>query len=920
MTIDVPPLANDNHLPRASRERWQPIRSGLLNLYRYDCEEFWFEQGRMLLRGNNGTGKSRVLALQLPFLLDGEVASHRLEPDGDPAKRIEWNLLMGKHRDRLGYTWIEFGRRGPDGDEHYLTIGCGLHAVEGRGLASRWFFVTKQRIGEDLSLMAPAGHAVSRELLTERVGSHGNVFTAAAAYRAAVNAALFRLSEHQYTALVGLLIQLRKPQLSRQLDEKALSSALGEALRPMPAAMIADVSEAFRSLESDRATLVAFVAAREGADRFLAEYRRYAQIVARRLAEGVRSTHASYERTMRRLRDAEADRDAATRDHEGAVAKVAQLEIDESAAAAEVETLRESPQMKSASELDSARRMSDEHARGANLAGEQLERARRQRETLAREQALADERADRARADLEKEMTGARNAATIVGVEREHDEAMARPAGSRDRAETVKQQLARLVERRQSASRHVRGLNEVLGEARLAYDRARGIHAARTAQLDNALDAHRSAAERHADESRRLVDAFQRWTASLTELVLNDADAIAEALAEWCQNTDGRSPLVTAAATAATVAAGRFASLRANAQQRLKSADERLGILVAEREQLESGRHLPPPAPHTRDAPAREERPGAPFWRLCDFREEVSGNERAGLEAALEASGLLDAWVLPDGQVLSVTDHDTVIIAGSDGDRSVGSRADKVLQPAVDRSDARAAMVGDEVVARVLGRIGLGADSGDVWIDADGAWRVGVLSGRWRKGTAEHIGESARDAARRARLAVLADEIDIVETGKATVESELTSIMQRERAMRTEAETAPDDSGLRAALASVVSEARNVAALRAEVSDLEAETIERHGVMAARGEERDRAAADLGLSAWADRLVEYDQALSDYRIATGAMIAALVRHTEQNEVAAAARVRSEAAADAEHRMAMLAGESERTAAESFAVY
>src|SRR5205823_8033037 len=81
-------------LPQAASARWQPLRSGLVNLYRYDYQEFHFHCGRLLLRGNNGTGKSRVLALQLPFLLDGETAPHRAEPDGDPAKRFEWNLLM----------------------------------------------------------------------------------------------------------------------------------------------------------------------------------------------------------------------------------------------------------------------------------------------------------------------------------------------------------------------------------------------------------------------------------------------------------------------------------------------------------------------------------------------------------------------------------------------------------------------------------------------------------------------------------------------------------------------------------------------------------------------------------------------------------------------------------------------------------
>lgn len=79
------------------------MRGGLLNIYRYDYQEFRYEDGRLLLRGNNGTGKSRVLALQLPFLLDGEIIPQRVEPDQDPAKRMEWNLLLGgKHDDRLG--------------------------------------------------------------------------------------------------------------------------------------------------------------------------------------------------------------------------------------------------------------------------------------------------------------------------------------------------------------------------------------------------------------------------------------------------------------------------------------------------------------------------------------------------------------------------------------------------------------------------------------------------------------------------------------------------------------------------------------------------------------------------------------------------------------------------------------------------
>src|SRR3954453_14722325 len=121
------------HLPEARRTRWQPLRGGLVNIYRYDYQEFHYEDGRLLLRGNNGTGKSRVLALQLPFLLDGEIVPQRVEPDQDPATRMEWNLLLGgKHDDRLGYTWAEFGRVSESGAAEYKTLGCALRAVAGR--------------------------------------------------------------------------------------------------------------------------------------------------------------------------------------------------------------------------------------------------------------------------------------------------------------------------------------------------------------------------------------------------------------------------------------------------------------------------------------------------------------------------------------------------------------------------------------------------------------------------------------------------------------------------------------------------------------------------------------------------------------------------------------------------------------------
>ncbi|MGP4091967.1 TIGR02680 family protein, partial [Streptomyces sp. KR55] len=191
-------------LPTPVPGRWRPLRIGLVDLFYYDTEEFWFRDGRLLLRGNNGTGKSKVLALTLPFLLDGDLSARRVEPDADPGKRMEWNLLLGgqhPHAERLGYSWIEFGRQDEaDGQEHFLTLACGLKAVAGRGMARHWYAVTDQRVGEELSLLDATGTALSRDRLAEAVAGRGMVYDTATAYRRAVDEALFGLGERRYAA------------------------------------------------------------------------------------------------------------------------------------------------------------------------------------------------------------------------------------------------------------------------------------------------------------------------------------------------------------------------------------------------------------------------------------------------------------------------------------------------------------------------------------------------------------------------------------------------------------------------------------------------------------------------------------------------------------------------------------------------
>jgi hypothetical protein len=125
-TLDAPPVSP---LPVPETTRWQPLRAGLQDIWQYDhTTRFVFHRGRMLLRGRNGAGKTKVVEVLLPFLLEGRLQPSRLDPFGTRSRKMHYNVLP-PDRDAasaIGYAWLEFGRRDDDGRECYTTIGAGL--------------------------------------------------------------------------------------------------------------------------------------------------------------------------------------------------------------------------------------------------------------------------------------------------------------------------------------------------------------------------------------------------------------------------------------------------------------------------------------------------------------------------------------------------------------------------------------------------------------------------------------------------------------------------------------------------------------------------------------------------------------------------------------------------------------------------
>ena len=888
-------------LPVATRERWQPLRAGLVDLFLYDVEEFRFREGNLLLRGNNGTGKSKVLALLLPFLLDGEVSPHRVEPDGDPGKRMEWNLLMGsRYSQRTGYAWLELGRVDGDGRGVYLTLGCGLKAVAGRGAPARWFFLTDRRVGENLDLINPSGTAKTRERLAESLGEGGTVVERAGAWRRLLDERLFDLGSDRYEALLSLLIQLRQPQLSKRPDEQALSTALTRALAPLDQAVLGDVAQAFRSLEAERADLAALVEASTAVDSFLDRYRRYAAIAVRRAAGVVTEAQYAYRKAGERLGEAEAALATAQAQEDAAARAAGEAEDTLAAARTRDRALRESPVMQDAATLDEVARAARQagvaaqtaHARAVEADDDHRDAEARHDEADREERSTAAD-ADRARAD-------AHAAADTAGVVREHAEALRGVGASAVDAAAGRRATDAVAQRRTTAVRHVVGLVQAADAAAATLTDARRRHGEAETDLQARTDEVAAAEQAVTGCGERHVAAVRTHLAALTELAIGDADTLADDLLTWTRTLEGENPARMQLRAAHGAAVRRLAA----EDERLRTEAERIeadrSALEAEQRTLAAGAHTPPPVPHTRLEGVRDARPGAPLWRLVDVADGVGDAERAGLEAALEASGLLDAWVTPDGLLLDAATLDVVVTAGEMVDNNLGI----VLEPGVHRGTADAEVaspevVDPEVVAAVLVGIGLGPGSGATWVATDGRFRVGALEGRWHKDTAAHLGQAAREAARRRRLEVLTAEL--ADLGRRRAELDAARRDLKGRAEQAEAEHAglPADGEVRDAHSArrAASAARRQAQERTVAL---AATVARANTAADEaGAARDTAAADLRLPTTSAALDLIATAIGEYRGACAGLWPTLAaadraarRRTEAVHLADAARGRA----------------------------
>lgn len=840
--------------------RWTIARAGLQNVWHYWDNEFIASGGRFILRGTNGSGKSRALEMLLPFLLDAD----RRNMGTGSAVKMEDLMRVGNagQPNRLGYLWLELERPVAEPDAgpamQYLTVGALVRYSESAAEAKVWYFTTPLRVGHELQLIGAGREPLPRKELGELIGDD-NLTDKAQKHRATIAAQVFgatgELGKDRYDGLMALLHTLRAPDVGNRIEEGNLARILSQSLPPLSEGALTDAGSQLDGLKDTRSRQQALLQAREEVRALLTAYRRYTTGVIAETVQNVKTTAAAARKESRNVEELRGNADILTQQQREKGAEQTTLTDQAGALSSELEGLKESDAYRSVQDLNDRERTLGVLAGAADLtfnAAHAAREAHRGRvgdaDRDGREAVTAVERLAGAVSDARTSLLGiglaehnlpAAVAANLteqlhavidLRVRRTEDPTQVqRPAPAALSVEPVDlDQVTKPADRSRQAAedRGIQAANRAKDAADLNAAKQKVQQAvSRANDADTLAGTDRKHAETAADERDRtaveLAELWRLWVADPDTTDLLGADIA------WAQHPALGPVLTDTTELVGTDSSVDLRELDHAADQprdaeiddlgrRIATVDAQRDTIAAEVDDLT----------RERDARRAERDPdpqqpfwqtgsiNLPLWRCLDYAPDTDPTMRAGIEGALHAANLLTATIHRDG-TLTAPDGQLLLLPA---------------QPATDGDSLAAVLTANEnlpadtadLVRAALAAIGYtkhpdkARPDTPIWIAADGSWRNGPLTGRHTPAAARFIGAAARAQERARRLAEI--EARLTELGVAaqsliTQRSELVARQQRVRSyVRT---TVPQSRALdlaRAAATAAATRASNSAA------------------------------------------------------------------------------------------------------------
>lgn len=793
-----------------TNSKWQIYRVGLVDFWYYDEEEFYFLDGRMLLRGANGSGKSVTMQSFIPLLLDGNMRPERLDPFGSKARKMENYLLEeGDGREeRTGYLYMELKRAESD---EFLTLGMGMRARRNKKMDSWYFCITDgRRIGFDLFLYKDVQSKVTCTMreLKNRIGEGGKVMETQSEYAQCVNRLLFGFeTQEEYKELLNLLIQLRTPKLSKDFKPTVINEILSSSLQTLSEDDLRPMSEAIENMDSLKTNLDNLTERIQAARQIEKVYDRYNEIVlydkALLFTDAVKKYREAEKRAVELQKEicrTEEEREKEEQHYEALTGEEKLLQAEkESLSDSDATRLKNQEvtirrQITELEEIISQKERQKEEKDEKRLDAEETIRLQRERNEQKWEEIETSlEEMERTLEEIpfdefsfmKEELLGnSEEAYSFLS----HEQLL---KDYTQKAENAKEALTEEKNIQERYSRFLQELDELQEEKN---------HTEREIlQYDNQLHEIR----------QELIEQLYKWARGNEELHPEEEtlQEISRRIESYRTDTDYWE---IKNLTKDAFEKKQEELLSARNRKKLET-EEKQQVYAKTKEELAQWKEKREPEPERSESVLRNRqklREGEiPFWefyKMVDFDGNLNEEQTARLEEALMQMGILDALIIPaqyKEQVLSID--------GDVCDRYLFTDADYVksnLMELLDIDDEKNDILTYQNVSRILTGIGWKSGNseeetrGGTWVDENGNFGMGILEGTITKNyTPCFIGSGAREAYRFRKIRELEELCSLQEEEIRECEEKLKELEARQKCLETEWRNFPKEQDLKIA-------------------------------------------------------------------------------------------------------------------------
>ncbi|MFD1362161.1 TIGR02680 family protein [Lentibacillus salinarum] len=811
----------------SKHHKWKMNRAGLLNFWYYDDEVFDFADGKLLLRGSNGSGKSVTMQSILPVLLDGKKSPDRLDPFGSRARKMEDYLLGEKdivdRDERTGYLFLEYKR---EDTNQYITTGIGLQARRHKTMNFWGFVITdNRRIGKDFNLYEMEHNAgekqripLSRVQLENRIGSGGQVVRTQGDYMKLVNKSIFGFADLEaYDDLIKLLIQLRSPKLSKEFRPTAIYEILEASLPPLTDEDLRHLSDTIEHMDQTKQQIEQLEREQVALEKLLKRYDTYNQF---KLAD--KATH--YVEAAKRYHKEDKVFSEQQERHQMLEHDINELEGRKGELSGIYDVLEQKrTRLQSHKVWNLEKERTDEIAALEQIQNDHTKKDKALTEKKQQELITKDKQ-EKLEADLDamnRELADVmddldQDAADASFMQHETNKADFHRHQESDHDFTIW---------KKEAEQHYQTIESIADQLREFEQKKEKI-----ADLDGEMATAKMDRDKLKQEEQDWLSIFE-----------NDKQAKLSEIHAWAEQHDFLpvsdevlqqtardlyrlyEPISYENIRTAFVEAASDYQLNINKQiarkdSRMTVLDDAIREKEMELDELKTKRDPEPPNQHERTRDARRKLGEAgyqfvPFYEAVAFQEHVPDDVRQTIEAALIDAGLLDALMTNEDFPLQ---HDRVLKANP---HMMAHTLADYLEP--DLQDA--ALVSQAKVDDVLRSILVDDDvADDVAINSDGTYRIGLITGHALPvEQVRFIGRNARKRYRQQQIEQTSEEIETFQSEKRTVEQDIEALQAAIQKAKDALTVFPSDEDLKESFSHIQEKRFDIRQYDKKLSDLD---------------------------------------------------------------------------------------------------